>query len=204
MKNFNFKPLVNVRTQRDEFSENVIATSVTGAFRFPPLAAQKLNIADFDAVTLFSDVDEDTKEVSVYIAKGHNGTIARDENGEMLKGERNTTVFEESDPMDGAIVRETTAGSKILGVTSSATWKMLGGSKDKELVMDLISIGVMEYPLPSGVFVEGEVFQLKVVKERAGQNRKASKKGTAVDEAETTDAELNQAIQDVDFEEEEV
>lgn len=202
MKNFNFKPLVNVRTQKDEFSENVIATSVTGAFRFPPLAAKKLDIADYDAVTLISDTDEETGAVSVYIAKGHKGTIKRDENGEIVTGARNTTEFDENDPMDGAIVRETTSGSKILSVTSSATWKMLGGSKDKELVLSLESVGVMQYPLPSGTIVEGEVFELKLVKERAGNTRKKSDKSEATDEAE--DSDVAEAIEDQDFEEEEI
>lgn len=204
MKNFNFKPLVNVRTQKDEFSENVIATSVTGAFRFPPLAAKKLDIADYDAVTLFSDEDEETGAVSVYIAKGHKGTIKRDENGEIVTGSRNTTEFDENDPMDGAIVRETTSGSKILSVTSSATWKMLGGSKDKELVLELNSIGVMQYPLPSGTFVEGEVFELKLVKERAGQTRTKKSGDAEAVEVEAVDQDIAQAIEAGDFEEEEI
>jgi hypothetical protein len=202
MKTFNFKPLVNVRTQKDEFSENVIATSVTGTFRFPPKAAAKLDIKDYDAVSLFSDVDEETGTVSVYIAKGHNGTIKRDENGAIVTGGRNTTEFEESDPMDGAIVRTTTADSKVLSITSSATWKMLGGSKDKELELSLTSIGEMDYPLPSGEFKYGEVFELTVIKERASAARPRTEKAE-VAEAIAQDAEVQAAIENGEFVEEE-
>lgn len=199
---FNFKPLVNVRTQKDEMSENVIATSVTGNFRFPPKAARIVGIADYDAVTIFSHEDEDTKEVRVFIAKGHKGTILRDEDGNPVTGSRNTTEFTEEDPMDGAIVRTTTAGSKVLSVTSAAAWKTLGGSKEKEIELKLVSLGVMEYPLPSDTFVEGEVFELEVIKERAIKVRQKHAKGEATEGADSvseSDLEVEEG-----FEEEEV
>lgn len=204
MKTFNFKPLVNVRTQKDEFSENAVATSVVGAFRFPPKVAAKLNIADYDALSIFSDEDEETGEVSVYFAKGHNGTIARDEDGNILTGGRNTTLFTEEDPMDGAIIRPTTEGSKILSVTSAATWKMLGGSKDKEIILSVESIGVMDYPLPSGTFVNGEVFEVKVVGERAVNTRAKSVKGEKGASSESVeDADIQEELDNTDYEEEE-
>jgi hypothetical protein len=200
IKKFNFKPLVNVRMQKDETSSQVFTTSVKGGFRFPPKAAAILGIKDYSAVTVFSDEDEDTGEVTTYVAKGHAGTIKRDENGEIVTGSRNTTEFEDNDPMDGAIVRESSEGSKILSVNSAAAWKTIGGAKDKELCMDLVSIGVMEYPLPSGVFVEGEVFQLVVTKIRPINARKKSK---GVDADDSDDEEVEEAIAGEDFEEEE-
>lgn len=200
IKKFNFKPLVNVRMQKDETSEQVFTTSVKGGFRFPPKAAARVGLKDYDALTIFSDEDEETGVVTTYIAKGHAGTIKRDENGEIVTGSRNTTEFEENDPMDGAIVRESSEGSKILSVNSAAAWKTIGGSSDKELCMDLVSIGVMEYPLPSGKFIEGEVFQLVVTKERPINARKKSKTG----DADADDAEIEDAIAGEDFEEEEV
>lgn len=201
IKKFNFKPLVNVRMQKDETSEQVFTTSVKGGFRFPPKAAAKLGVKDYDAVTIFSDEDEDTGEVTTYIAKGHAGTIKRDENGAIVTGSRNTTEFEENDPMDGAIVRESSEGSKILSVNSAAAWKTLGGSAEKELAMDLVSIGTMEYPLPSGNFVEGEVFQLVVTKERPINARKKKEAGAEGEEDDTVEED---AIVDEDFQEEEV
>lgn len=196
IKKFNFKPLVNVRMQKDETSEQVFTTSVKGGFRFPPKASAKLGIKDYDAVTIFSDEDEDTGEVTTYIAKGHAGTIKRDAAGNIVTGSRNTTEFEEADPMDGAIVRESSEGSKILSVNSAAAWKTLGGSAEKELCMDLVSIGTMEYPLPSGTFVEGEVFQLVVTKERPINARKKSEKGEAEDEGEVEDAIVGEEFQE--------
>ena len=201
LKKFNFKPLVNVRMQKDETSEQVFTTSVKGGFRFPPKASAKLGIKDYDAVTIFSDEDEDTGEVTTYIAKGHAGTIKRDENGEIVTGSRNVTEFEESDPMDGAIVRATTEGSKVLTFTSSAAWKMIGGSKDKEFVLSLESIGEQDYPLPSGKLVTGEVFEMKVIQERAGAARVRKPK---VEGEASQDDEVAAALEAEDFEEEEV
>jgi hypothetical protein len=199
---FNFKPLVNVRTQKDEMSENVIATSVTGNFRFPPKAARIVGIADYDALTVFSHEDEETKEVRVFLGKGHKGTILRDENGIPVTGVRNTTEFTEEDPMDGAIVRETTSGSKILSVTSAAAWKTLGGAKDKEIELKLVSMGEMEYPLPSGTIVEGEVFELVIIKERAIKIRQKHAKKDG--EAETDVVSEAYLETEEGFEEEEV
>jgi hypothetical protein len=200
-KKFNFKPLVNVRMQKDETSNQVFTTSVKGGFRFPPKASALLDIKDYNAVTIFSDEDEDTKEVTTYIAKGHAGTIKRDETGAIVTGSRNTTEFEENDPMDGAIVRASSDGSKILSVNSAAAWKTLGGSAEAELCMDLVSIGVMEYPLPSGTFVEGEVFQLVVTKSRPINARKKKEAGEAEENEEDV---VENAIVDEEFEEEEV
>lgn len=201
IKKFNFKPLVNVRMQKDETSEQVFTTSVKGGFRFPPKAAAKLGIKDYDALTIFSDEDEDTKEVTTYLAKGHAGTIKRDENGNIVTGSRNTTEFEETDPMDGAIVRATSEGSSILCINSAAAWKTIGGSAEAELCLDLVSIGVMEYPLPSGKFIEGEVFQLVVTKSRPVNVRKHASDKT---EGESEDLEVEEAIIEDGFEEEEI
>lgn len=207
---FNFKPLVNVRTQKDEFADNVIATSVVGTFRFPPKVATRLDIADYDAVSLFYDVStvaneatgEPEEVTSIFIAKGHNGTIKRDDEGNIVTGSRNTTEFEESDPMDGAIVRNTTADSKILSCTSAATWKMLGGGKDRELVLSATSIGTMEYPLPSGKFVEGEVFQLQVVETRILDAKEKKDKESTPEQA--SDSEVQDALNTENLQEEEV
>lgn len=201
MKKFNFQPLANVRTQKDEFSENIIATSVVGQFRFPPKPSALLGIKDFDAVSIMTDKDEETGIVTLYIGKGHAGTIKRDAEGNIVTGSRNVTEFEETDPMDGAIVRETTAGSKILTVTSSAAWKMIGGSKDKELVLSLESIGTQDYPLPSGTMVTGEVFEMKVIQERAGASRTKKVASEAVDTAED---EVANELAEESYEEEEV
>lgn len=201
MKKFNFVALANVRTQKDEFSENIIATSVVGQFRVPPKPTALLGIKDFDAVSIMTDKDEETGVVTLYIGKGHPGTIKRDENGEIVTGSRNVTEFEESDPMDGAIVRATTEGSKVLTFTSSAAWKMIGGSKDKEFVLSLESIGEQEYPLPSGKIVTGEVFEMKVIQERAGAARVRKPK---VEGEATQDDEVAAALEAEEFEEEEV
>ena len=205
MRNFNFKPLVNTRTQKDEFSSNLIATSIVGGFRIPPKVAAQIGVADYDALSVFSDVNEETGETEAFIAKGHNGTILRDENGVALTGARNTTLFAEEDPMSGAIVRTTAEGSKVLSFTSSATWKMLGGSQDHELVLSVESIGVMDYPLPNGDFKNGEVFQIKVEKTREVNSRRAKGEGEAVATAVAAqDADVAQAIAEEEYEEEEV
>ncbi len=201
MKVFNFQPLANVRTQKDEFSENIVATSVVGQFRFPPKPAALLGLKDYDAVSILTDKDEETGVVSLYIGKGHPGTIKRDEEGNIVTGSRNVTEFEESDPMDGAIVRKTTDGSKVLSVTSSAAWKMIGGSKTKELVLSLESIGEVEYPLPSGKLVTGEVFEMKVIEVRAGAARVRKPK---VEGEDTQTDEVAAEIAEQGFEEEEV
>lgn len=201
MKTFNFKPLVNVRMQKDETSEQVFTTSTKGGFRFPPKASAKLGIKDYDAITIFSDEDEETGVVSTYLAKGHAGTIKRDANGNIVTGSRNTTEFEESDPMDGAIVRVTSEGSSVLCINSAAAWKTIGGSAEAELCLDLVSIGVMEYPLPSGKFIEGEVFQLVVTKSRPVNARKAKGEGNT-DESE--ESEVEEVLIEEGFEEEEV
>lgn len=198
MKKFNFQPLVNVRLQKDETSENVFTTTTTGGFRVPPKAAKVLGIGDYDAVSLFSDTDEESGKTSVFIAKGHPGTILRDDEGNIVTGERNITQYSEEDPINGALVRESNAGSKILAITSTASWKTLGGGKDKELVLALEPLGVMEYPLPSGDIVEGEVFQLVVVKERAVVAKEKAEKADAVAE----DADVAAAIEEEGYEEE--
>jgi len=202
MKTFNFQPLANVRTQKDEFSENIIATSVTGQFRFPPKPAELIGIKDYSAVSIMTDKDEETGEVTLYIAKGHPGTIKKDENGNIVTGSRNTTEFEESDPIDGAIVRTTTEGSKILSITSSAAWKMIGGSKDKEIVLSLESIGLQDYPLPSGKMVNGEVFEMKKIEERAGASR--TRKVKEGEDSDTTEDAVAEELAGEEYEEEEV
>lgn len=201
LKKFNFKPLVNVRMQKDETSEQAFTTSVKGGFRFPPKVSAKIGIKDYDALTLFSDEDEETGVVTTYLAKGHAGTIKRDENGNIVTGSRNTTEFEESDPMDGAIVRVTSEGSNVLFVNSAAAWKTIGGSAEAELCLDVVSIGVMEYPLPSGKFIEGEVFELVVTKSRPVKARKSASNKA---EGEAEDIEVEEAIIEEGFEEEEI
>jgi hypothetical protein len=62
--------------------------------------------------------------------------------------------------VDGAIGRAS-EGSKILSGNSAAAWKTISGAKTKELCMVYL-LEVVEYPLPSGVFVES--FQLVVTK----------------------------------------
>lgn len=205
MRNFNFKPLVNTRTQKDEFSTNLIATSIVGGFRIPPKVATQLGVTDYDALSIFSDVNPETGETEAFLAKGHNGTILRDADGKPMTGARNTTLFDENDPMSGAIVRVTTEGSKVLSFTSSATWKMLGGSTDKELVLSVESIGEMDYPLPNGEFKFGEVFQIKVEKTREVNSRKP--RGEASETGEATvagDQDIANAIAEEAYEEEEV
>jgi len=205
MRNFNFKPLVNTRTQKDEFSTNLIATSIVGGFRVPPKVAAILDIKDYDAISIFSDVNEETQEVEAFLAKGHNGTILRNEDGTPQTGSRNTTLFSEEDPMSGAIVRTTAEGSKVLSFTSSATWKMLGGSTEHELVLNIESIGVMDYPLPNGEFKNGEVFQITVEKTRAVNSRKPKADGETVEGAVIADdADIAASLQEEEFEEEEV
>ncbi len=204
-RNFNFKPLVNTRTQKDEFSTNLIATSIVGGFRVPPKVATILGVEDYSAVSIFSDVNEETGETEAYIAKGHDGTILRDADGKVVTGSRNTTEFDENDPMSGAIVRTTAEGSKVLSFTSSATWKMLGGSQDHELVLDLESIGVLDYPLPNGEFRNGEVFQIKVKETRKVNSRRPKVAGEAGDVTVIADdADIAQAIAEEEYEEEEV
>lgn len=198
MRNFNFKPLVNVRTQKDEFSDKMIATSVTGAFRIPPKVATLIGLQEYETLSLFSDTNEETNETFVFLAKGHSGTPLLNADGtHQVTETRGTIIYDESDPSDGALVRETTEGSKMLTCTSAGAWKALGGSKSKELELDIESIGVMSYPLPSGNFIEGEVFELKVVNERPIVKRK-SKGASDVEDVE--DAEM----EDASFQEEEV
>lgn len=198
MRNFNFKPLVNVRTQKDEFSDKMIATSVTGAFRIPPKVATLIGLQEYETLSLFSDTNEETNETFVFLAKGHAGTPLLNADGtHQVTETRGTIIYDESDPSDGALVRETTEGSKMLTCTSAGAWKALGGSKSKELELDIESIGVMSYPLPSGNFIEGEVFELKVVNERPIVKRK-SKGASDVEEVE--DAEM----ENDSFQEEEV
>jgi len=206
MRNFNFKPLVNTRTQKDEFSVNLIATSITGGFRVPPKVAKLLDIADYDAVSIFSDINPETEQEEAFIAKGHSGTILRDEEGKPLTGSRNTTLFTEEDPMSGAIVRVTAEGSKVLSFTSSATWKMLGGANDHELVLSIESIGVMDYPLPNGEFRNGEVFQIKAVETRKVNTRKSKADGEDSENnvAIADDADIAASISEEEYEEEEV
>jgi hypothetical protein len=62
-----------------------------------------------------------------------------------VTGSRNTTEFEDNDPMDGAIVRESSEGSKILSVNSAAAWKNNRWSKRKELV-GLVSMELKNLP----------------------------------------------------------
>lgn len=198
MRNFNFKPLVNVRTQKDEFSDKMIATSVTGAFRIPPKVASLIGLQEYETLSLFSDTNEETNETFVFLAKGHAGTPLLNADGtHQVTETRGTIIYDESDPSDGALVRETTEGSKMLTCTSAGAWKALGGSKSKELELDIESIGVMSYPLPSGNFVEGEVFELKVVNERPIVKRK-SKGASDVEEVEDDEME------DASFQEDEV
>lgn len=206
MRSFNFKPLVNTRTQKDEFSTNLIATSIVGGFRVPPKVAAQIGVADYDALSIFSDLNEETGEVEAFIAKGHNGTILRNEDGTPQTGARNTTLFAEHDPMSGAIVRVTTEGSKVLSFTSSATWKMLGGSTEQELVLSVESIGEMDYPLPNGDFKFGEVFQIKVEKTREVNKRNTKGEGEAGEATATIaeDADVATAIAEENYEEEEV
>lgn len=204
MRNFNFKPLVNTRTQKDEFSTNLIATSIVGGFRIPPKVATQLGVADYDALSIFSDVNPETGETEAFLAKGHNGTILRDADGKPMTGARNTTLFDENDPMSGAIVRVTTEGSKVLSFTSSATWKMLGGSTEKELVLSVESIGEMDYPLPNGEFKFGEVFQIKVEKTREVNSRKPKGEAASTDAPVANDTDIADAISEEQYEEEEV
>jgi len=205
MRQFNFKPLVNVRTQKDEFSTNLVATSILGTFRVPPKVAEQLDITDYSAVSIFSDLNEETNEVEAFIAKGHDGTILRDAEGNIVTGSRNTTEFDPADPMSGAIVRVTSEGSKVLSFTSSATWKMLGGSKDKELILAVESLGVMDYPLPNGEFRNGEVFQIKVIGTREVNSRKSKSSEAAEGVAPiSNDADVAASIAEEEYVEEEV
>lgn len=202
MRNFNFKPLVNVRTQKDEFSDKMIATSVTGAFRIPPKVTTLLELKEFETVSLFSDTNEETQETFVFIAKGHAGTPLLNADGtHQVTENRGIIIYDESDPSDGALVRETTEGSKMLTCTSAGAWKALGGAKDKELELDIVSLGEMDYPLPSGVMVFGEVFELTVVNERAITKRKT--KGAKADD-ESADEVTENVMQEEGLNEEEV
>ena len=204
MRNFNFKPLVGVRTKKDEFSDKMIATSVNGNFRISPKVAVQLGVVDYGTVSLFSHTDEDTQETFVFIAKGHDGTIMYNEDGTpQTAGERNLVVYAENDPADGSLVRTTTKDSNMLTCTSAAAWKALGGSTDKELELSVTSIGVMEYPLPSGTMVEGEVFELVVVAERKVEKRKRATDSDKKDEASADNA-IEQDLAQEGFVEEEL
>jgi hypothetical protein len=72
-------------------------------------------------------------------------------------GSRNTTEFEDNDPMDGAIVRESSEGSKSFLLTLLLEENNRWSKRQKNFVWFSI-FGVMEYPLPSGVFVEVKFF----------------------------------------------
>lgn len=201
MRNFNFKPLVNVRTQKDEFADIMVATSVTGAFRIPPKVATQLDVKEFETLSLFSDTNEETQETFVFIAKGHAGTPLFNTDGTHQTTEnRGIIIYDENDPSDGALVRATTEGSKMLTCTSAGAWKALGGSKTTELELEVTELGVMDYPLPSGKFVNGKVFELTVANTREIAKRKT--KGSK-DVAETTDVDA-EAAQAAGFQEEEV
>ena len=193
-RSFNFKPLVNVRQQRDVYSDKMIATSVLGSFRIPPKVALALNIEEFDTVSLFSDTNEETLQTYVFIGKGKKGTALLNEDGShQVTENRGTIIYDENDPSDGALVRATTEGSDILCCTSAAAWKALGGGTDKELELEIESIGEMDYPLPSGDMVFGEVFELTVAKTRVIEKRKSKSKSTAQAESTDVEAEIAQA-----------
>lgn len=202
--NFNFKPLGNTRTQKDEFAKVMIATSVLSNFRIPPYVAKQLGITDGDAVSMFSHSDEETGETRFFIGKGHKGTLLLDENGEPVKGNRGVSLYTEDDPKDGSVVRPTTADANVLSISSATAWKMLGGSTTKELEIALTSIGEMDYPLPSGKLVFGEVFEMVVTKERELDAKEKAESVQANKVSEAQDLDVQEELNDTDFQEEEV
>lgn len=199
-----FKNITGKKDGKVYNDETVLVSSTKGDFKITPLAAKKLEVKDGDFALLVVHPDDNKR---LFITKGLDGVITRDENNVIQKDGRGRVLYEEGTGV-GAVVRQASEGSPLLKVSATAAWNAAGGNADKVRTFRL-GEGV-EGTVPTGGTTEtgdpetitGIFYELEFISER---DKSARTVKTAKAEGEDTDvATAEEAVEEGEYEEEEI
>lgn len=191
-----FKSLIGARTAKSSLENAIIATSTQGDFKITKAMQTALGLKDGDFVSIVEG-----EEGEVYIGKGINGVPATDENGQEEKDARGRVVYLEGQEGYGSVVRKASMNSDNLKMTSASAWLNLGCTGEENVYFTVGEGQEAQVPMnEEGDMHVSTYFKLEEYKRvPKSTNVKAEDEGEEVE-----DNAIESAIEDDNFEEEEI
>lgn len=193
-----FFNLVGLREQKGGDEAVIMLEPTRGNFRVSPEYAKQLGITDGSFVTV--QVAEVNGVKTVFIGKGKDGVVEKDEEGNDKVDGRGRKIYAEDG--FGASVREIRPGSNIFRFSVTAGWDALNGDTEKRKYFTL-GEGI-EVTLPTGDGVHSTtLYPLTFEREEDKLVRSTSE--VANDEESVANTEvLGDTVQGQSFQEEEL
>jgi hypothetical protein len=191
-----FKSLIGARTAKASLENAIIATTTKGDFKITKSMQAALGLKDGDFVSV---VEGENGEV--YIGKGVNGTVQFDDNGQEEKDARGRVIYLEGQEGYGSVIRKASENSDNLKMTNASAWLTLGCTGEENIYFKVGEGVEAQVPMnDKGDMHQTTFFQLEEYKRVAkSTSGKADEDGIEVEEEE-----IETAIADNDFEEEEI
>ena len=195
-----FFNLVGVREDKTVDEAIVLLEPTRGNFRISPQIAKALDITDGSFITVQkAEVDG---EVKVFIGKGKDGVIAKDENGKDKVDGRGRKIYEQDG--FGASVREVRPGSNIYRFSVTAAWDALGGNTDKRMYFTIGEPTEVNIPVGEGDFFTTTLFPLTFAREEDKLVRGSSSLDSSDEEEQATAEVVGEQAATQAFEEDEL
>lgn len=181
-----FRNLAGRRETAAQKEKAVVLLSVKGGFSVEAELAKEMNISD----KCFVAIQEDTATGTIYIGRGKDGVIARNEAGEPIKDGRGRFTFEKEG--DGSFATEN-AGT--ISFNNAYGWKLLGGTASAKKVFTIGEGVEVSLEDKEGALYNTVLYPLVFQKDQPITERKKIIKSEAVVE-EDSQAMVSEEAQD--------
>lgn len=158
-----FRNLAGRRETTTQKEKAVVLLSVKGAFAVEEELAKEMNLSD----KCFVAIQEDTTTGTIYVGRGKDGVIARNEAGEPIKDGRGRYTFEKEG--DGSFA---TSNAGTITFNNAFGWKLLGGTASAKRVFSIGEGVEVSLEDKEGALYSTVLYPLVFVKEQPITERK--------------------------------